>query len=194
MDTRLPETAYERLVGRVAELDRINSAWDDGKINILSLIAEGGAGKSALINEWLIRLQADSYRGAAAVLGWSFYSQGSKERATLADAFLDWALDRLRISIETTSASVKADAIAETMAKRRVLLILDGVEPNSAPPASTRMPITPTRRPRFLPPVCLSETQYRWRNDANRRLAQPPDFLVFDQRGRYHWPCDRLAG
>ena len=39
-------------------------------------IAEGGAGKSALVNEWLTRLRADSYRGATIVLGWSFYSQG----------------------------------------------------------------------------------------------------------------------
>ena len=63
--------------------------------NILSLVAEGGAGKSALVNEWLTRMQADGYRGADAVLGWSFYSQGIKERATSADEFLNWALDKL---------------------------------------------------------------------------------------------------
>ena len=93
--TGLPETGYERLVGRDAELTRLDQAWSDGKTNILSLIAEGGAGKSALVNEWLTRLQADGYRGAERVLGWSFYSQGSKERATAADAFLNWALAKL---------------------------------------------------------------------------------------------------
>ena len=125
----LPETGYERLVGREAELQRLDEAWSDDKINILSLIAEGGAGKSALVNEWLTRLQADSYRGATSVLGWSFYSQGSKERATAADAFLDWALDKLGVQVETTSASAKGDAIAEALMARRVLLVLDGVEP-----------------------------------------------------------------
>ena len=40
-------------------------------------------------------------RGAEAVLGWSFYSQGSKERATAADQFLNWALDKLGIKLET---------------------------------------------------------------------------------------------
>ncbi|MGH6798795.1 MAG: toll/interleukin-1 receptor domain-containing protein, partial [Roseiarcus sp.] len=85
----LPETGYERLVGRDAELGRLDEAWSDGKINILSLVAEGGAGKSALVNEWLTRLRAENYRGADCVLGWSFYSQGSKERATAADAFLN---------------------------------------------------------------------------------------------------------
>jgi tetratricopeptide (TPR) repeat protein len=74
-------------------------------------------------------MQADHYRGAEAVLGWSFYSQGSKERATSAEPFLNWALDKLGIRIETTSAPAKGEAIAETLARRRVLLVLDGCEP-----------------------------------------------------------------
>ncbi len=124
----LPETAYERLVGREAELKRLDDAWTDRRTNILSLIAEGGAGKSALVNEWLARLQADNYRGAKAVLGWSFYSQGTKERATSAEQFLNWAIERLGIKIETTSATAKGEAIAEAVANG-VLLLLDGCEP-----------------------------------------------------------------
>ena len=100
----LPETFYERLVGRDAELERLDEAWSDDRTNILSLVAEGGAGKSALVNEWLTRLQADNYRGADCVLGWSFYSQGSKERATAADEFLNWALAKLGVKVGTTSA------------------------------------------------------------------------------------------
>jgi tetratricopeptide (TPR) repeat protein len=125
----LPETPYERLVGRDTELKRLDDAWTDEKTNILSLIAEGGAGKSALVNEWGKRLQADNYRGAKAVLGWSFYSQGTKERATSADEFLNWTLDKLGIKLETTSATTKGEAIAEALMQRRVLLVLDGVEP-----------------------------------------------------------------
>jgi hypothetical protein len=127
--THLPETGYERLVGRDAELKRLDEAWADPTTNVLSLVAEGGAGKSALVNEWVKRLQADNYRGAEAVLGWSFYSQGTKERATSADAFLNWALDELGIELETTSATAKGEAIAEAMMRRRVLLVLGGVEP-----------------------------------------------------------------
>lgn len=125
----LPETAYERLVGRDAELAQLDAAWADRTVNVISLVAEGGAGKSALVNEWLIRLQADDYRGAEAVLGWSFYSQGTKERATSAEEFLDWALARLGIRLATTSMSAKAEAIAEAVMRRRVLLVLDGIEP-----------------------------------------------------------------
>jgi hypothetical protein len=125
----LPETAYERLVGRETELKRLDDGWTDLETNILSLIAEGGAGKSALVNEWLKRMQADNYRGAEFVLGWSFYSQGTKERATSAEQFLNWALDRLGVKVETTSATTKGEAIAEALAQRRVLLLLDGCEP-----------------------------------------------------------------
>ena len=125
----LPETFYERLVGRDKELARLDEAWSDGKTNVISLVAEGGAGKSALVNEWLTRLQADGYRGADCVLGWSFYSQGSKERATAADEFLDWALAKLGVKLETTSASAKGEAIAEALMARRALIVLDGVEP-----------------------------------------------------------------
>jgi tetratricopeptide (TPR) repeat protein len=127
--TGLPETAYEHLVGRERELEQLDDAWVNRNTNILSLIAEGGAGKSALVNEWLKRMQADNYRGSEAVLGWSFYSQGTKERATSAEPFLTWALEKLRIKINTTGVSAKADAIAEAMVQRRILLILDGMEP-----------------------------------------------------------------
>jgi tetratricopeptide (TPR) repeat protein len=127
--TGLPETGYERLVGRDAELARLDEAWSDDKTNVLSLIAEGGAGKSALVNEWLMRLQAGGYYGAERVLGWSFYSQGSRERATAADEFLNWALIKLDVNIDTTSASAKGEAVAEALTTRRVLLVLDGVEP-----------------------------------------------------------------
>ena len=85
--------------------------------------------KFGLVNEWLTRLQAETYRGADCVLGWSFYSQGSKERATAADEFLDWALARLGAKLETTSAAAKGEAIAEALMTRRALIVLDGAEP-----------------------------------------------------------------
>ena len=125
----LPETDYERLVGRDLELKRLDAAWREERVNIISLVAEGGGGKSALVNEWLTRLQTDGYRNADCVLGWSFYSQGSKERATAADQFLNWALAKLGVKLDTTSASAKGEAISEALITRRVLLVLDGVEP-----------------------------------------------------------------
>ena len=56
----IPETPYEHLVGREAELKKLDNAWASRTTNVISLIAEGGAGKTALLNEWLKRLQAEA--------------------------------------------------------------------------------------------------------------------------------------
>ena len=68
------------------------------------------------------------------MLGWSFYSQGSKERATSANEFLNWALAKLAVKVESTSASAKGEAIAEALFARRALILLDGVEPSQYGP------------------------------------------------------------
>jgi tetratricopeptide (TPR) repeat protein len=126
---RLPETPYRRLVGRDGELTMLDEAWVDRETNIISLVAWGGAGKTSLVKEWLVRLQNDNYRGAQAVLGWSFYSQGTKERATSAEQFLDWALDQFGIKGVAANPVAKGEALARALAGRRILLILDGIEP-----------------------------------------------------------------
>ena len=136
---RLPDAPYKTLVGRAAELKRLDDAWADPKTNILSLIAEGGAGKSALVNEWLKRLQADNYRGAEAVLGWSFYSQGhARSGRRQARASSTGRSASSGITLDTTSATAKGEAIAEAMSRRRVLLVLDGVEPLQYGPGDSR--------------------------------------------------------
>ncbi|MCB9958812.1 MAG: TIR domain-containing protein [Rhodospirillaceae bacterium] len=134
---RLPDTPNRKLVGRAAELALLDAAWASPGTHIVSLIAEGGVGKSALVNEWLTRLQDNGYGGAEAVLGWSFYSQGSKDRMTSAEPFLNWAVAELGLRPAGNDATAKAKAIAQAMADRRVLLVLDGVEPLQDPPGPT---------------------------------------------------------
>jgi hypothetical protein len=126
---RLPETPYKKLVGRDDELRRLDDAWADDKTKVISLIAWGGAGKTSLVIEWLTRVRNDGYRNADAVLCWSFYSQGTQERAAAGEGFLDWALGKLKVKLDTTSASAKGERLAEEMSRRRVLLVLDGLEP-----------------------------------------------------------------
>jgi tetratricopeptide (TPR) repeat protein len=126
---RLPETPYKKLVGRDDELRRLDDAWADDKTKVISLVAWGGAGKTSLVIEWLTRVRNDGYRNADAVLCWSFYSQGTQERAAAGEGFLDWALGKLKIKLDTTSASAKGERLAEELSRRRVLLVLDGLEP-----------------------------------------------------------------
>jgi len=59
-------------VGRDAELARLDAAWEDPAVHVLTLVAFGGVGKSALVAHWLDRMAADNWRGAARVLDWSF--------------------------------------------------------------------------------------------------------------------------
>ncbi len=125
----LPDTSLVTLRGREAELARLNVAWDDPSIHVFSVVAWGGQGKTALVSTWVDRLKAEGGRGAEALLAWSFYDQGSKERAASADRFLDWALKKLVLPDPGPSATARAETIAEALQARRVLLILDGVEP-----------------------------------------------------------------
>jgi hypothetical protein len=66
-------------VGRQKELKRLDDAWADDSTHVVTLVAFGGVGKSALVARWLGQMAADGWRGARRVLDWSFYSQGSEE-------------------------------------------------------------------------------------------------------------------
>lgn len=125
----LPDTSLVTLRGRENDLAQLDAAWIDRKTHVFSVVAWGGQGKTALVSHWVDRVKEEGGRGAEAILAWSFYSQGTKERATAADTFLDWALEKLKIAAPSANAQQKADRIAEAMQSRRILLVLDGVEP-----------------------------------------------------------------
>ena len=44
----LPGTGYERLVGRDTEVGRLDALWSDDKTNLVSVVADGGAGQVGL--------------------------------------------------------------------------------------------------------------------------------------------------
>ncbi len=131
---RLPSTG-NLLFGRRVQLGQLTRAWNSDTTNVITLVAFGGVGKSALVNHWLAALAEKGYRGALRVYGWSAYSQGSKERVTSADVFIEQALrffgerGDLSPSIET-----RALRLAELIREEPTLLILDGIEPLQYPP------------------------------------------------------------
>lgn len=69
----------EGFVGRQDELAALDRAWSEG-VRIFALHAEGGAGKTRVVVEWLRRMRDTSWRGARRVFVHSFYSQGKDER------------------------------------------------------------------------------------------------------------------
>src|SRR5204862_4253119 len=88
---RLPTSGPE-FVGRETEMDRLDAAWEDPGTHVVTLVAFGGVGKSALVSRWLDRRSAAGWPGVRRALDWSFYSQGTEERVASADRFLDHAL------------------------------------------------------------------------------------------------------
>lgn len=135
--SRLPTSGAE-LFGREAELQLLDDAWENPNTNIVSFVAWGGVGKTALVNHWLKkRMVRDNYRGAERVYGWSFFSQGTSERATSADLFIDQAL-RWFGDKDPTAGSPwdKGERLAGYLRHTRTLLVLDGLEPLQHPPGA----------------------------------------------------------
>jgi serine/threonine protein kinase len=131
---RLPVTG-SNFFGREADIAFLDEAWANQHVNIVTIVAWAGAGKSTLVNQWLLRMAAEHYRSAELVFGWSFYRQGTSGRASSADEFLDATLSwfgdpdpRLGTAWE------KGERLAKLIAHRRTLLILDGLEPLQNPP------------------------------------------------------------
>ena len=112
-------------------------AWANPDVNVVTIVAWAGVGKSTLINHWLRRTAAEHYRSAELVYGWSFYRQGSNGGTSSADEFLDAALTWFgdpdpRIG----TAWEKGERLAKLISHRRTLLVLDGLEPLQNPPGT----------------------------------------------------------
>jgi predicted ATPase len=131
---RLPVTGSE-IFGREEDITFLDRAWANKEVNIVTIVAWAGVGKSTLTNHWLRRMAAKHYRSAELVFGWSFYRQGTSGGTSSADEFLDAALawfgdpdPRLGTAWE------KGERLAKLVAHRRTLLVLDGLEPLQNPP------------------------------------------------------------
>lgn len=154
-DRGMPTTT-PRLFGRDAELARLDRAWCREDVQIVSFIAAGGSGKSALVKSWmdaasgksaLVKSSMDAATterrpGIPAgevsdVFAWSFYSQGTKDYMVSADPFVNAALKWLGADDDVLgqTPAEKGMALATLIREQyrapsdRLLLVLDGLEP-----------------------------------------------------------------
>jgi hypothetical protein len=107
----------------------------------VTLVAWGGVGKTSLVAKWTADLAARDHDGAD-YFDWSFYSQGTRDQTTASgDPFVDAAL-RFFGDEETAESARspwdKGSRLAELVASRRSLLVLDGLEPLQHPPGPLR--------------------------------------------------------
>jgi Protein kinase domain/MalT-like TPR region/NACHT domain len=131
---RLPVTGSD-VFGREEDIAFLDDAWENQDVNVVTIVAWAGVGKSTLVNHWLGRMTLDHYRSAELVFGWSFYRQGNSSEFSSADEFIDAALNWFgdpdpRIG----TAWEKGERLAKLMSHRRTLLVLDGLEPLQNPP------------------------------------------------------------
>jgi serine/threonine protein kinase len=131
---RLPVTGSD-VFGREEDIAFLDRAWANKDVNVVTIVAWAGVGKSTLVNHWLRRMAAEKYRAAELVFGWSFYRQGASGDTSSADEFLDTALTWFgdpdpRIG----TVWEKGERLAKLVAHRRTLLVLDGLEPIQNPP------------------------------------------------------------
>ncbi|MGA8655216.1 MAG: serine/threonine-protein kinase, partial [Chthoniobacterales bacterium] len=132
--SRLPITGSE-VFGREEDVAFLDDAWEKPHINVVTIVAWAGVGKSTLVNHWLGCMSAEDYRSAELVFGWSFYRQGTGGQSSSADDCLEAALTWFgdpdpRIG----TAWEKGERLAKLIAHRRTLLVLDGLEPLQNPP------------------------------------------------------------
>ena len=133
---RLPITGSD-LFGREEDIAFLDDAWASPDVNVATIVAWAGVGKSTLVNHWLREMAARHYDCAELVFGWSFYRQGTSRSTSSADEFLDVALTWFgdpdpRIG----TAWEKGERLAKLIAHRRTLLIMDGLEPLQNPPGA----------------------------------------------------------
>ena len=131
---RLPITGSD-VFGREEDIAFLDAAWTNQNINVVTIVAWAGVGKSTLVNHWLGGMAAEHYRSAQLVFGWSFYRQGSSGGTSSADEFLDAALTWFGDSDPRIgTAWEKGERLAKLISHRRTLLVLDGLEPLQNPP------------------------------------------------------------
>lgn len=182
--SKLPVTS-NKLFGREEEIEGLEGAWGDGETHVYSLVAWGGVGKTALVNEWLGRMGLEDYRGAVRVYGWSFYSQGTREdRQASSDGFLAEALKWFGDEEDTKQKSPwdKGVRVAELVRREKTLLILDGVEPLQYPPGPMQGKLKDQGIQALLrelasynPGLCVVTTRERIEDIENKKGAKRID-------------------
>ena len=132
---RLPSTSG-LFFGRGDIFKQLDDAWTSPTVNICTLVASGGVGKTSVVKTWLDRLKENDNHGARAIYSYSFYYQGalqsreSQEAKSTGEVFLSAALEWFGDTRPERGSSVdKADRLAKLIQTRRTLLILDGLEP-----------------------------------------------------------------
>lgn len=116
-------------VNRENELQKLDAYWKDPAKRVVTIVAAGGVGKSAVVEHWLENRESKA-DPRVALIRWSFYGQqdgDDQERSS--DAFFDFALRTLEpLQQRPTGASAKCERLLRIADGRCLLFFLDGIE------------------------------------------------------------------
>ena len=134
--SRITKHSPQILFGRDHWLDALDAAWAKPTLNVYTLVAWGGVGKTSLVAHWVSeRMAAKGWPGVERYFDWSFYSQGTGEsRQTSSDLFIQEAL-KFFDDPDPTKGSPweRGERLAGLVRRHRTLLVLDGIEPLQYP-------------------------------------------------------------
>ncbi len=134
--SRITKHSPKILFGRDNWLDALDAAWANPTLNVYTLVAWGGVGKTSLVAHWVSeRMAAKGWPGVDRYFDWSFYSQGTGEsRQTSSDLFIQEALKFFDDPDPTTGSPwERGERLAGLVRRHRTLLVLDGIEPLQYP-------------------------------------------------------------
>ncbi len=110
--------------GRVEELARLTRWARDPEVRLVGVTAWGGAGKTALVTEWLAGRSGAQQRPAIrGVFAWGFYQRNSIQE--WAAELLSWVAQTFRVA--PTPGPVAAQLLA-VLREVPLVLVLDGLE------------------------------------------------------------------
>jgi tetratricopeptide (TPR) repeat protein len=135
--SRILRHSPQILFGREKWLEALDAAWADQHLNLYTLVAWGGVGKTSLVAHWVAeRRMKRGWPGVERYFDWSFYSQGTGEsRQTSADLFINEALTFFGDPDPTVGSPwERGERLAKLTRQHRTLLVLDGIEPLQYPP------------------------------------------------------------
>jgi hypothetical protein len=136
--SRIDSFAPLALIGRDAEIELLNYNWEralkgEFHSHIITFVALGGEGKTSIVARWAAELVHRGLKECDGIFAWSFYSQGTRDHSSpSSDAFLKDALVFFGDNDTAHSAQgafTKGRRLAQILAEKQAILILDGLEP-----------------------------------------------------------------
>ena len=110
--------------GRSEELARLDRWAADPQVSLIGVSAWGGAGKTALVTNWVTDRDGAARRpGIRGVFGWSFYADPSAEH--WAQVLVTWAEQQFGMPVRGTG---RPAAVLALLQAEPLLLVLDGLE------------------------------------------------------------------